>query len=100
MVRHSGAREAEVRLQCASDQLEVSIRDAGKGFDLEAPRRAGGLGLVSMEERVRLAHGSFAIHSRPGRGTRIDFRIPLSKSAPSVQAQARHGDGDSRGKEV
>ena len=100
MVRHSGAREAEVRLQCASDQLEVSIRDAGKGFDLEAPRRAGGLGLVSMEERVRLAHGSFAIHSRPGRGTRIDFRIPLSKSAPSVQAQARHGDGDSPGKEV
>jgi signal transduction histidine kinase len=92
MVRHSGAREAEVRLRCASDQLEVSIRDVGKGFELEARRRAGGLGLVSMEERVRFVRGSFAIHSQPGRGTRIDFRVPLSKSAPPVGAPSRRGD--------
>jgi signal transduction histidine kinase len=92
IVRHSGAREAGIQLWFANDQLNLSIRDAGKGFDLEAARQAGGLGLVSMEERVRLAQGSLAIHSRPGRGTRIDFRVPLSKSAPSVAAQSRHGN--------
>jgi len=84
MIRHSGAREAGVRVRFASDQLNLSIHDPGKGFDLEAARRAGGLGLMSMEERVRLVRGSLAIHSRPGCGTQIDLRVPLSKAAPST----------------
>jgi PAS domain S-box-containing protein len=98
MIRHSGAREARVQLRFASSEVSLSIKDAGKGFDLEAARRGGGLGLMSMEERVRLVRGSLAIYSRPGGGTRIDLRVPLSKAASSRQMHGGNCDHRSPGK--
>jgi len=86
MVRHSGAREAAVQLHGAGDHLKLLITDSGKGFDLEVARRAGGLGLISMEERVRLVHGSIAIRSRPGDGTRVDISVPLPPAGQPTDA--------------
>ena len=83
VVRHGGASAAEVRLHCEGGHLKLLIADTGNGFDLEAARRRGGLGLISMEERARLVHGTFLIYSHPGEGTHIKLSIPLH-SAPKA----------------
>jgi len=77
IVRHAQARHATVHLSAARGSLHLSIEDDGIGFD---PKTVGGkarLGIVSMQERVRLAGGSLTIQSEPGHGTRIDLRVPL-----------------------
>lgn len=75
--RHSGAKEALVCLEMTGDQLVVSVRDEGCGFDLKELHQKEGLGVRSMEERVRLLAGEFKIQSVPGRGTTVEAWIPL-----------------------
>jgi signal transduction histidine kinase len=77
VIKHSGAKRATVALTASDGALRLSISDDGKGFDLEAARAAPGLGLVSMQERVRLVHGQIQWRSQPGAGTRVDVRVPL-----------------------
>jgi signal transduction histidine kinase len=75
--KHAEAKRAEVRLLGANNEILLVVEDFGAGFDLNETRRKGGLGLVSMEERVRLAGGNLSISSKPGHGTRIEVRCPL-----------------------
>ncbi len=75
--KHAQAREVTVRLLGRENELKLTVEDPGKGFDLNAARRKGGLGLVSMEERVRLVGGKLSIHSEPGHGTRVEARCLL-----------------------
>ena len=73
VLRHADARHLWLRVFTAGDRLALSVRDDGRGFDLEAARRRGAagasLGLVGMEERVALAGGSLELRSAPGQGT-------------------------------
>lgn len=80
VARHSGAESAAVSLKRTSAGLELQVSDSGKGFDVEAFRHGGGLGLISIEERLRLLHGSCEIRSTPERGTTLDARVPLAVS--------------------
>ena len=86
---HAQARRVEVTLSRTGEALELVIRDDGQGFDRQAAGRSG-LGLISMHERLNLVHGEMMIESRPGAGTRICARVPLSVPAPGdrgVQVQ-------------
>jgi signal transduction histidine kinase len=79
VARHSGARHARVSIQTDDGAITVTIRDDGNGFD---PRRSRGLGILGMEERARLLHGSFRVESppekgTPGKGTEVVARLPL-----------------------
>ncbi len=90
IARHAHATQARIRMAWQSDKLVVEIEDDGYGFDVQKHmsdmRRNGGLGLLSMQERVALAGGTFTIDSAPGMGTRIRFEIPLPRSeAKDVQ---------------
>lgn len=85
-VKHSGVKRMEVQLTGDCNRIHLVISDDGKGFDKEAALQGKGLGLTSMQERVRLLNGSIALHSKPMGGTRIHVRIPLSAEASSVQA--------------
>ena len=76
-VRHSGAKEARVELAARNGHVRLLVSDAGKGFDVEAKRKSAGLGLLSMNERVRLSQGRLEIRSQPGKGTRVELTIPL-----------------------
>jgi signal transduction histidine kinase len=76
VIKHSGAAEAKVELIGRGDNIELGIFDCGTGFNVEAVRGKGGLGLISMRERLRLVGGHFSIDSEPDRGTRIRVRIP------------------------
>jgi hypothetical protein len=75
--KHSGAREAQVRLRGTTDRLRVSICDEGIGFDVRESSNKEGLGIRSMEERAHLLGGRCEIHSEPGKGTRIEAWVPL-----------------------
>ena len=77
VVRHSGAKAARAELCRYGNRLRLVVEDSGKGFDFQRARQNGGLGLVSMEERLRLVHGTISVRSRPGQGTRIEFSVPL-----------------------
>jgi PAS domain S-box-containing protein len=75
--RHSGASRAEVRLEQVDGRLHLSVFDRGRGFDMNKPSPEQGIGIRSMEERLRLLSGQLEIKSWPMEGTRIDAWLPL-----------------------
>ena len=77
VAKHSGSAEAHVRLAGTDSSVGLTVVDKGSGFDPETAERKGGLGLVSMRERVRLVSGALTIKSEPGRGTEIFVKVPL-----------------------
>ncbi len=86
VVRHSGSNRATVTLSGRTDRILLSVSDYGAGFDLTLDRVGKGLGILSMEERARLAVGAFTIHSKPGAGTRVALEIPLVDAVLSEEA--------------
>ena len=89
IIRHAEAEEAEIKVDFGEDEVSLIIRDNGGGFDVGAAttgkvRKASGLGLLGMGERVSLLEGSFQIVSNHGRGTKIAIKVPyLSEEATS-----------------
>ena len=75
--KHSRADSAEVQAEGLEQKIHLSISDCGTGFEQGAASRQRGIGIRSMEERVRLVGGQFAIHSRPMEGTKIDVWVPI-----------------------
>jgi PAS domain S-box-containing protein len=78
--KHSGCREALVELDEISGSLRLRISDRGSGFDPTAAETSQGLGLLSMEERLRSMGGELFVHSRPGGGTCIEASIPATQN--------------------
>ncbi len=76
--KHSGVRHFVVRLNSSSNELHLTVSDRGSGFDAESAMNKGGLGLISMRERVRLVSGTIVIESKPRGGTTIHARVPLN----------------------
>jgi two-component system sensor histidine kinase UhpB len=74
---HAGAHKAQITLRSIEEGLELIIVDDGQGFDLAEARRLGGLGLISLEERVRLIGGTLAINAESHRGTELRVQVPL-----------------------
>ena len=75
--KHSGAKQIEVKLKEYSGEIHLLVSDSGKGFDMMAPEQSRGLGLTSMQERVRLVNGTIEIQSKPMSGTTILVRVPF-----------------------
>jgi signal transduction histidine kinase len=78
--KHSGAKRAQLSLRHKGDRLFLSLCDEGKGFDTNRMEKPG-LGILSMQGRARLLGGDFEIHSKPGKGTRIEAWVPLEPVA-------------------
>ncbi len=79
IAKHSQAKKAYVTLTEADQGIQLKVKDIGAGFDAQKAQGKAGLGLQSMEERVRLAQGRFSISSRPGKGTQIDVWVPMTE---------------------
>lgn len=79
VTRHARARAATVTLQALNGGWFIAVRDDGAGFAPDRPGAGRSLGLASMRERVRLAHGTLDIESSPGRGTSITAWVPVGK---------------------
>jgi signal transduction histidine kinase len=76
--RHSGADRAEVRLEWSGERLHLTVFDRGKGFDTKNPSADSGIGIRSMQERLRVLGGQLEIESRPMEGVRIDAWLPYN----------------------
>jgi PAS domain S-box-containing protein len=76
-LKHSGTKSIAVELQEGRDEIHLTVTDQGRGFDVEAAIQDRGLGLTSMQERVRLLNGNIEIQSKPMGGTTIHIRVPL-----------------------
>lgn len=76
VVKHSGAAQAEVELMGHDDRIELRVSDSGVGFIPEPANPSSGLGLISMQERLRLVGGQLSVQSDPSHGTRIHVLIP------------------------
>jgi PAS domain S-box-containing protein len=78
IVKHAKAEKVSVTLAVGEQGLRLSVKDNGIGFDTAAAPSNGGLGLISIRERVRLAGGTLTIKSRPGLGTQVTADVPVS----------------------
>jgi PAS domain S-box-containing protein len=79
-VRHSGVQHFGVDLRGTGDVLDLTVRDEGVGFDVDAAKRGMGLGLTSMKERLKLVRGELFIKSQPTRGPIVLARTPVRPS--------------------
>ena len=84
--KHSGVRRFEVELREHPSEIQLTISDSGKGFNVEEALQGKGLGLTSMRERVRLISGTISIESKPMGGTNIRVRVPLRSGSDSMRA--------------
>ena len=75
--KHSGAARVHVTLTADTGELQLTVRDFGKGFDVNQARQEHGIGLANMRERLGLVRGRLSIDSQPGRGTTLLARVPL-----------------------
>ena len=87
-LKHSGVRFFEVKMHRSPAEIQLMVRDLGRGFETELAKDSPGLGLVSMQERVRLVKGTISITSKPQSGTEINVRIPLQAEVQTEQAKS------------
>jgi signal transduction histidine kinase len=79
-LKHAEATKILVSLTTHEGHVELEIQDNGKGFESEAIQDQGGLGMVSIRERVEALHGWYSITSKPGAGVRVWIRVPMNQS--------------------
>jgi PAS domain S-box-containing protein len=84
--KHSGVRHFEVELWGTPDEIHLTVGDSGAGFDTDAAKARQGLGLISMEERLKLLNGTLSIESQLQSGTTIHARVPFSSGKDSLPA--------------
>ena len=85
-VKHSGVRNFKVELQGTPKEIQLSVSDAGTGFDWQDAVNRRGLGLISMRERLQLVDGNLSITSEPGHGTTIRARVPVGPEELSLES--------------
>jgi signal transduction histidine kinase len=105
VAKHSGATECRVEFERADGELNITVRDNGRGFDRtrwegEPGRR--GLGLIGIQERVAGFGGRFEIEGSAPQGTRLTVVLPALpvihlESALDVGSHTEHTNGGVRG---
>ncbi len=89
VVKHSQAKSGHVELGANADGVSLRIRDDGRGFDTEHRKPEAGIGLIGMQERIRLVGGRFLVKSEPMRGTEILVEAPLYSSTNDAETRAQ-----------
>jgi signal transduction histidine kinase len=80
VAKHAKARQVRVSVARDHDGVRLTVADDGCGFDLTEARSRGGLGLISLDERVRLVGGQVTIRTGPQGGTEVRIVVPLPES--------------------
>ena len=85
VARHAQASHVTATLRQLGNGVRMQITDDGKAFCVEQQLSGKGkkrLGLLGMQERVRLVNGRFAIKSVPGKGTTVTVEVPFKAGEP------------------
>ncbi len=83
-IKHSGSRHFDVSLNGELNEIQLTVRDSGIGFDPEKGINRRGLGLTSMKERLKLVDGQLSVKSQPLIGTTVYARVPLNPKMKSA----------------
>lgn len=86
-LKHARTERLDVSLRLDGTHLILRVQDFGCGFDAAPQASEGGLGMVSIRERLRMVQGGFSVSSKPGQGTVVEARVPL---AADSTAAAQH----------
>jgi signal transduction histidine kinase len=85
ILKHSEGKKASIKLECSDRECMLQVEDDGRGFDVKkvtgVDPSGRGAGLFTMKERVKLVGGACHIDSRPGQGTKVHVKVPLTKDA-------------------
>ena len=79
VARHSGAKRGSLLLKQENNSIVLEVADSGRGFDVEKVKHGSGIGLLSIEERIKPLGGSVEIRSNPQIGTLVIARVPLPR---------------------
>ena len=91
VVKHATARKVTVRLDPPrAGWLRLTVRDNGRGFDVESVPR--GLGIATMQDYAEVVEGEFAVHSTPGVGTEVTAVLPLARPGAAHLEALEKGD--------
>jgi signal transduction histidine kinase len=93
VLRHARASRVAIRLARAGDQLVLTIRDNGQGFNPGRTGRRSGDGLRNMAERTGALGGKLEVTSNPGQGTQVDLRFPAARRAGGNPVSTNGGNG-------
>ncbi len=92
VARHSGAKEAWVKLRSKDRMIEMDVEDHGRGMDAAARRR--GLGVIAMRERAEMLGGTIEFLRPPEGGTLVRLKVPIGRTAQSVDPIQSRGSLD------
>ncbi len=79
ILKYSKAGQAEILLMCRDNEVRLTIRDNGVGFDMSLPVK--GIGLSSIQERARFYSGELKVSSSPGNGCTLEVFLPIIGTA-------------------
>ena len=99
-VKHSKAQHIQIILLGSDDHIQLDVHDDGVGFDPTRAGHAKGLGLLSMEERLRLMNGVLVINSKPGSGTSLQARVSLAARRTSLSQSVYAQEAGSRASSI
>jgi signal transduction histidine kinase len=85
VAKHAKASQVAVDLRLVDQTISLSIADDGRGFDpstaMAGQGISAGIGLIGMQERIELLHGSLEIEAQPGQGACLVAHIPWRASS-------------------
>jgi signal transduction histidine kinase len=94
IARHAAAKRVSLLLERHPHQVSLIVEDDGQGFEADSVIRASAtqkkLGLLGMQERIKLVGGAFTIESTPGAGATVFARLPLPDPSTSDGQPAPH----------
>ena len=73
------ARSVATSLKLLNDTVIISVKDDGKGFDIQSTLDKKTFGILGMKERVRALNGRFELQSTIGEGTKIEVILPYQE---------------------
>src|SRR5258706_535346 len=85
-MKHSSSKHFQVTFATSRDDIRLMVADPGHGFDPVEAVKGDGLGLINMNERMKLVHGEFSITSKLEGGTVVHARVPLGAEIKSARA--------------
>jgi PAS domain S-box-containing protein len=84
VARYAEASRVSVVLRTGKNVLSLSVRDDGRGFDINGLAESEGIGIAGMRERAALAGGNLEVMSEPGKGCHVLFTVPLEKKSKVI----------------
>ena len=78
IIKHADAKEVIIQLIKEADKINITVEDDGKGFNVSEAMEKNGMGMRSLDSRVKYLNGELNIHSEIGKGTTIEIEIPVN----------------------